>query len=79
MLEKGVIHNVPAEHYDERTPLVHRHCEKILHSVGERTLSNNVAWHGALPMHVERGSMNITGVDVRLRLNSALKETILLP
>ncbi len=72
MLENGVVHNVPAEHYDERTLLVDHHCEKIFYSVGKRTLSNKVTLRGALPLYVERGSMNITGVDIRLRINSAL-------
>ncbi len=71
-------HNVPAEHYDERTLLVYHHCEKIFHGVGEGALSNNVAWRGALPLYVERGSMNITGVDIRLRIKISLKVIILL-
>ncbi len=73
-----MIHNVPAEHYDERTLLVDHHCEKIFRSVGEGTLSNNVAWRGALSLYVEGGSMNITGVDIRLRIKISLKGIILL-
>ncbi len=73
-----MIHNVPAEHYDERTLLVDHHCEKIFHSVGKGALSNNVAWRGALHLYVERGSMNITGVDIKLRIKISLKVIILL-